>query len=320
MSTSFFCIIPIGLVVWRVGGRWTLGMPVVATIAWYSAEFVEGRVYSHFWIEGFTALTRLAFFLIFAYLLTTLRKNFAIEESSRRQAEEISRLKSSMMGLVSHEYGNMLTHLKLATFLLQQSELAPVPESRADSYEMIERAIEHLRLTTRNFLSLNRLESGQLQLDLRATPMGSVASETLRFMQPLIKAKKLKLEMDFPAAPVSVKADPEALSIIVSNLMTNAIKYTNAGTITVRIARDEGPPPRALFSVQDTGIGISAQDREKVFNGFRTDEGQKVAKGFGLGLRLIKELVERHGSHLEVESESGKGSRFFFYLPLESEP
>lgn len=315
---SIFFIIPIGLVVWRVGGPWNYIMPIVCSIAWYTAEAAEGRVYSHWEYGCWNALVRLGFFSIFSYMLIILRRNLVGEKSSREQAEEVSRLKSNMIGLVSHEYGNVLTHLKLSTFLLRESEPAPVEESRAKTYEMLGRAIEHLRTTTANFLNLNRLESGQLQLHILSKPVNFVASETLNYMQPLIDAKHLSLKLDLPPAALVANVDSEALALIMSNLITNAIKYTKAGTITVRVAEDAGPPARVLFSVQDTGIGIPAADLDRVLTGFRTKESQKVAKGFGIGLKLIKELIERHGSHLQIESELGKGSRFFFYLPVGS--
>jgi signal transduction histidine kinase len=165
-------------------------------------------------------------------------------------------------------------------------------------------------------LQLNRLESGQFILNIRPTPLRSVASETVLFLQPIIQAKQLRLDVDFPPMPVPVRADPDALSIVMSNLITNAVKYTRAGVITVRIALEPGESQRAMFSVEDTGIGISAQERERILSGFRTEEGQKVAKGFGIGLKLVKELIERHGSSLEIASVPGKGSRFFFHLPL----
>jgi signal transduction histidine kinase len=315
VSVSIFFIIPIALVVWRVGSLWAVVTPILASVAWWTAELATGRVYSHWEIGFWNSLVRLGFFLIFAKLIM-MRKNYIMEKTARQQAEEVSELKSKMIALVSHEYSNILTHLKLATYLLRESEPAPLPKSRESSYAMLERAIEHLRGTTVNFLSLNRLESGQLLLNIRPTPIRSVAAETLLLMQPLIESKRLRLEVDFPPAPVPVKADPDALSIIMSNLITNAIKYTNAGTITVRISREYGPPERALFEVQDTGIGISDSDSKQVLAGFRAEESRKVAKGFGIGLGLAKELIERHGSHLEIESELGKGSRFYFYLPL----
>jgi two-component system phosphate regulon sensor histidine kinase PhoR len=145
--------------------------------------------------------------------------------------------------------------------------------------------------------------------------MRSVARETLLLLQPLIESKKLRLATDFPSTPVPVRADSEALSLIMSNLITNAVKYTpSGGSITIRIAVE---PSGVLFSVADTGIGIAPQDMEKILSGsFRTEESRKVAKGFGIGLMLVRELVERHGSHLKIESAPGRGSRFYFHLPL----
>jgi signal transduction histidine kinase len=315
IGVSIFYILPIASVVWKIGGAWTVVMPIISAGAWLTAELAAGKVYSHWEVALWQTIIRLSFFFIFARLIT-MRKHYLIEKEAREHAQEVSRLKTNMIALVSHEYSNVLTNLKLSTFLLRGSEPTPLPESRSDSYNMLEKAIEHLRSTTVNFLSLNRLESGTFLLNIRRTPIDSIASEVLLLMQPLIAAKQLRLEVDFPPIPLPVKADPDALSIIMSNLITNAVKYTSAGTITVRISLEEGPLPRALFSVEDTGIGISAQDRERVLAGFRTEDSQKAARGFGIGLSLAKELIERHGSHIEIESEPGKGSRFCFHLPL----
>ena len=92
---------------------------------------------------------------------------------------------------------------------------------------------------------------------------------------------------------------------------------SNRGAIMISIVRAEGEPPRALVAVEDNGIGISAQDQKRIFSGFyRTEESRKVAKGFGIGLMLVNELLERHGSRLEITSEPRKGSRFAFHLPV----
>ncbi|MFA6004190.1 MAG: HAMP domain-containing sensor histidine kinase, partial [Elusimicrobiota bacterium] len=260
---------------------------------------------------------RLVFFFIFARLIT-MRRYYLTARAAHEAAEEVSRLKSNMISLVSHEYGNALTNMKLAMDLLRHSEPAPPETSREHAYEVLDRAIEHLRVATANFLNLNRLQSGHLKLNVCRTRMRTVASETLLILQPIIESKHLRLKIDFPTTPVPVQADPDALSLIMSNLMTNAVKYTpSGGSITIRIAKEDGPPPRARFSVEDTGIGISEPDRERILTGFyRTEESRKVAKGFGVGLMLVNELIERHGSQLQIESQPGQGARFYFYLPL----
>jgi signal transduction histidine kinase len=317
ISVSIFYILPIALVVWRVGGLWAGAMPAVCAATWWLAELVMGRTYSHWEFGIWNALIRFGFFFIFARLIT-LRQSYVREQAAHEASEETSRLKSNLISLVSHEYGNILANLKLATVILQESEPAPTTPSRGNAYEVLSRAVEHLRVSTSNFLNLNKIEAGHLKLDLRSTPIRPVINETLAFLQPIIAAKELRLQTAFPEVPLLVRADPQALAIIMSNLITNSVKYTpTGGSITVRIVRAAGEPPRARVEVEDSGIGISAQDQERIFSGFyRTEESRKVAQGFGVGLMLIKELLERHGSRLEIASKPGQGSRFAFHLPL----
>ncbi|MDD5658209.1 MAG: HAMP domain-containing sensor histidine kinase, partial [Elusimicrobia bacterium] len=234
IGVSIFFIIPIALVVWRVGGAWAVVMPVVSAAAWLAGELAAGVTYSHWEMGLWRALIRLGFFLIFSMLIT-MRRHFVMEKSARQAAEDASRLKSNMVALVSHEYANALTNMKLAMSLLRQSEAAP-PPPRESAYGVLERSIEHLGLATKNFLDLNRLQSGHLRLNIRRVRMRSAAAETLRLLNPIIAGKRLRLDLDFPRTPVSIRADPEALSVIMSNLVTNAVKYTpSGGSISVRI-------------------------------------------------------------------------------------
>jgi signal transduction histidine kinase len=317
ISISIFYIIPIALVVWRVGGPWAGAMPAVCAVCWWLAERAAGRVYSHWEIGLWNAVIRLGFFFIFARLITW-RQRYAVEKTAHEAAEENSRLKSNLMALVSHEYGNTLTNLKLATLILQQSEPSPVAPSRENAYQVLVRAVEHLRVSTSSFLNLNRIEAGHLKLDFRPTPIQPAVGEAVAFLQPVITGKELRLKTELPQAPLTVRADGEALSIILSNLVTNAVKYTpNGGAITIRVVRAPGRPARARVEVEDSGIGISAQDQERILSGYyRTEESRKAAHGFGIGLMLIKELIERHGSRLEISSAPGRGSRFSFQLPI----
>jgi signal transduction histidine kinase len=134
-------------------------------------------------------------------------------------------------------------------------------------------------------------------------------------MGPVVESKKVELRLDLPPHPVPAKADPDALSVIMTNLVGNAFKYTPAGgTVTVRV---EAGPDTALVSVEDTGIGIPKADQERVASGFyRAEGGRRTAKGFGVGLKVTRELLESQGSRLEIESEPGRGSKFSFSLPL----
>jgi len=254
-------------------------------------------------------------------LLVGSFRDVTAQKTLERHLHDVAQLKSDMISLVNHEYGNQLTNMRLALHLLRESEPASPGQSRKHAYEVLARAIEHLRVSTENFLNLNRLESGRFALRIHPTSLRSAALETLVLLRPMAEAKNVQLSLQSELSgelPVPVRADSEALSLIMNNLVNNAIKYTpSGGSVTVRISAVSPAGSQLRFSVADTGIGIFAPDQKRILSGFyRTAEGRKVAKGFGVGLMLVKELLERHGSRLEIESAPGQGSRFYFDLPL----
>jgi signal transduction histidine kinase len=227
-----------------------------------------------------------------------------------------------MVSLVSHEFGNSLTTMRLALTLLREAKGEGAEADRASSLAVMDRVIAHLTSTTANFLNLIRLEGGRFRPQLRRTRMRTVTHEALALLEPIIESKKVALRLDFPEVGVPVRADPDALSVVMANLIGNAFKYTpNGGSVTIRIAVEKTTPACALVSVEDTGIGIAPEDRERILSGdYRTREAMRVAKGYGVGLRVVSELLESQGSSLGLESEPGKGSRFFFRIPLWEEP
>ncbi|MBI5622255.1 MAG: PAS domain S-box protein [Elusimicrobia bacterium] len=250
-------------------------------------------------------------------------KDITAHKKLEQHLREVAELKSGMISLVSHEFGNILTSMNAAMHLLEGSEPVPKDESRRHSYEVVRRSIERLKGTSLNFLNLHRLESGKLPLDLHATPIRSVVLDRVLALRPMAEVRRieLRLESDLPEdLQLQVRADPEALSLVVGNLISNAVKYTPAGgSVTIRLGLPEGDPSRALLEVRDTGIGIEPRERALISSGFyRTARGRRVAGGFGVGLMLVKELLERHGSHLEIRSKPGQGSCFSFSLPCEA--
>ena len=138
-------------------------------------------------------------------------------------------------------------------------------------------------------------------------------------MRPLAEQKGIDLRLEFPETTFPVTADPDAMILVLSNLIGNAIKYTpSPGRVSVRLRPVSGDPTREVeVSIEDTGIGIAAQDQEAIFQGFyRTGQGRKISKGYGLGLMVSRQIMESHGSSLEVDSQPGQGSRLHFRLPV----
>ncbi|MCX5797936.1 MAG: sensor histidine kinase [Elusimicrobia bacterium] len=242
-------------------------------------------------------------------------------KESQSKLREAAKLRTDLISLINHEYANGLTNMRLAMGLLRATESGVPDETRRNAYQVMLLTLEKLKGYTANFLNLHRLESGQFEAAFQPIAVRSVLLDDLVTLRPLAEAKRqsLTLQAGLPEdMPVAVRADPDCLSLIINNLVTNAVKYTpEGGRIVIRVSLEKGPLPRVSFSIEDNGIGISAEDRQRILPGFyRTKEGQRAAKGFGVGLLLVRKLLEQHGSRLEIASEPGQGSRFSFSLPV----
>jgi signal transduction histidine kinase len=315
VSLAVVYLLPIGFVAWFCGGAWAYAMSLISATAWLQADMAAGRSYSHWFIPYLNGAMRLVFFCVVAALAGIITR---LRELKDRE-HELSELKSDMVSLVSHEFGNFLTTFKLALTILKESEPAGSSAQRQQYYATLERVYAHLASAVANFLNLNRIESGRFAPNLRRTPLRTLIHATVSQLGPLIEEKGVELRLDFPPRPVPVKADPDALSVIMSNLIGNAFKYTPAGgAVTVRVSLDS---QTALVDVEDTGIGIPEPDQRLIASGFyRAEGGQRTAKGFGVGLKVTRELLESLGARLDIKSAPGRGSTFSFRLPLWSAP
>ncbi|HNW43946.1 MAG TPA: HAMP domain-containing sensor histidine kinase [Elusimicrobiales bacterium] len=312
IAVSFFYLIPVMLVTWRIGFNSGLAVSIASVIVWFLADHALGaRNYAHPLIPYWNALVGFVFFVVSVVLLNRVKTLLSIEKAQ-------SKLKSSMLHTVSHEFNNSLTVMSTGIFLLKETEPAPADETRARLLATLENTQSQLSLYVKNILNEARMEDGRFKLDKKPLAMRELAADCAASVRDLVKQKSISLEVKMPEHPVFVSADKEALALVVSNLLGNAIKYTPArGRIAVEIAPSgEQPPKRIIFSVEDTGIGISLADLKKITAGFyRTEEGRSTADGFGLGLKIANELLVLHGSRLEISSEKGKGTSFFFELP-----
>lgn len=310
---SVFYLIPILLVTWNLGLKAGAIFSLLATAAEFCADDVFAhRVYSHPLAPYVDTATYLSFFLLIAFAASRVA-------SSNKRVADLLKLKTDMLSLVSHEFGNNLTVMVGTLCLLKEAEEDGSPASaRRQLYQTLDSVCAVLRLTSDTFLNQLRMESGSFSLEVRRIEVRALAHACVTALSCVAARKQVELVEDFPKQVRAVMADPDALALVFSNLVGNAIKYTpSGGTVTVRMTVPEPSAGRAVIAVEDTGIGIAEQDKTAVFSGFfRTQEGQRTAKGFGIGLRVCKDLVERHGSVLKLESAPGKGSRFTFEVPL----
>jgi signal transduction histidine kinase len=241
------------------------------------------------------------------------------EIALRKQAEELNKFKTDLVSVVSHEFGNALTVMKIATSILQQ-KLPPKTKKEIDHlFEMLLTNIDALNRAVHNLLNMGRQEAGKLAIGFVPTDAAELLDGVRKGLELLCENKGIRVSMVFPDDLRPVRADPASLTLVLSNLLSNAIKYTpDHGRIVLGIIREDSRPGFYRLYVQDSGIGVPEEDRAKILSGhFRTESGKKVtAKGFGVGLSLAQQIVEAHGSTIDIEGGPGKGSRFSFLLPI----
>ena len=246
-------------------------------------------------------------------LLTAMRSMADQLNAQYEKERQAGRLKSQLVSGVSHEFNNALAVIHTAHALLKENE--PTTAASSPWHEMLAANIRALSTMATNLLNLGRLESGKFNLDIQRVDAAALVGGAVSRLEILADRKKQTVKLDIPSNELPCACDPDALALVVTNLFTNAVKYTHeGGVITLGAKSSNGG---VLIFVEDTGIGVAPEDREKIFGGYyRSEAGKREAKGFGVGLALSRMILEAHGTDLELSSDLGKGSRFSFKLPL----
>ncbi len=227
-----------------------------------------------------------------------------------RQAEEI---KTTFVSVVSHELKTPVALIKGYAETLRREDAAWDRETMLDSLAVIVEEADHLTHLIDNLLEASRIQAGRLKLEPTDVSLPRLAQKIVEGMRD--QAAKHSMELDFPSDFPVVWGDPERLQEVLSNLIDNAVKYSPAGgTVWIGGRADQAS---VTVYVADQGIGIPAEAQERIFERFqRLDSNElKHTKGTGLGLYLVKAIVQAHGGRIWVESMPGRGSIFIFVLP-----
>lgn len=239
--------------------------------------------------------------------------------SLMRKERKASELKSAMVRMVSHEFNNALTVIDAVIFLLEETEPEKADPSREDLYRTLAYERKSLKNYVKNILNEARMDAGKFKIEKKPLALCDLAAATVSVMEELMRRKKISFTLDMTKEPFLVYADQEALALVLSNLVGNAVKYTpESGRIAIRLAPEKAG--YITFRIENSGRGIPEDDLKRLKTEFfRTGEGQSAAEGFGLGLKICNDMLLLHGSSLEVKSEYGKNACFYFSLPVESE-
>ena len=236
---------------------------------------------------------------------------------AKEKAEESDRLKSAFLANMSHEIRTPMNGILGFADLLKEPELSG--EERYEYISIIEQSGARMVSIINDIIDISKIESGQMKLVLSETNLNQQLDYVYNFFKPEAEKKGLQIfcKMIAPLQNEVIQTDREKFNAILINLVKNAIKFTKTGSIEFGYASSQ-QPQSLLFFVKDTGIGVRADQKEFIFERFRqgNETMNKSYEGAGLGLSISKAFIEMLGGKIWVESEEGKGSTFYFTLPL----
>jgi signal transduction histidine kinase/DNA-binding response OmpR family regulator len=291
---------------------------VIGTIT--AANRINQRVFTPHDVELLMALTTQAATVIEnVRLYEETRQAKEEAEQARARAEVANHAKSDFLSRMSHELRTPLNGiLGYAQILKNDADLS---RRQADGLSVIQQSGEHLLTLITDILDLAKIEAGRFELLPTPIQLDIFMQNTLAIIQ--MRAEKKRLELNYQPLsmiPDAVAVDEKRLRQILLNLLNNAIKFTETGQVTLQLELIDQPDVnqvRLRFAVVDTGVGMTPEQLQQIFNPFeQVGDMKKRAEGTGLGLAISNQLVEAMGGQLQVASELGHGSTFWFELPL----
>ena len=236
-------------------------------------------------------------------------------QTALKKLSELNQLKANFVANISHELRTPLTHIKGYLELLSSYSLGPLNKEQENAVNISWQAAGRLEALINNLILFSVAARGEMTLKLVPVDLNKITSEVIGYIHPKATDRGVLLKINvFPNLPL-VKADPEKISWVILQLLDNAIKFTMpGGNVTLTIQKEGGN--LLLISVTDTGIGIPKNRTKEVFEAFHQLDGSSKRRfgGIGMGLALVHDIIEAHGSVIEVESMEGKGSSFHFPL------
>ena len=231
------------------------------------------------------------------------------------ELKHISKMKSDFVSAVSHELRTPLTSIKGYASILIDGQAGDIPLAVKERLEKINKHSDSLVKLINDLLDISRIESGRVDMKFESENIKDIVENVADLLAPQIKEKQLQLTLDVPESLSKVYIDHGQIERVFINLISNAIKFTpEKGNIAVRA---RGVDEHIQIDITDSGIGISMEDKERIFSEFYRVENtiNQSLKGSGLGLTLVKYIVEAHKGKIWVESQLNKGSCFSFTLP-----
>lgn len=255
--------------------------------------------------------------IVLAAGATLLIINFIITNSFERMADA-SRMKTELVNIVSHQLRAPLTNIRFALdFLTSNDKNQPVtePAEQEEYHNIIKDNSKRMNDLVNNLLTISRIESGNFPLNKQNVSLVKITQGLIEKFKAYTVASNIKVSLDVQGKTRNVFTDPLWLEQVVENLLDNAIKYTKGGgEIKITIKQKDG---KIDFGIEDQGMGIPKEEQRYIFQKFFRSKNVSKAKthGSGLGLNIVKKVIELSGGNVWFQSQEGKGTTFFFVLP-----
>lgn len=230
--------------------------------------------------------------------------------------KEVDRAKSEFVSLASHQLKTPLSAINWYSEMVLEEEVGPLNPKQKEYLKNLHDANRRMVELVNSLLNVSRIDLGAFAVEPSAIDFSQVADAVLLELAPQIKLKRQRLDKEYDPATPEINADPKLIQIVFQNLLSNAVKYTPPGGALSLAIKKEGE--NVLIRVTDTGYGIPAADQGKIFTKlFRADNVKdKESEGTGLGLYIVKAVVETAGGRIWFDSLEGRGTTFFITLPL----
>lgn len=265
------------------------------------------------------AITFFVCCLVIVFFIILRRRETLLDLVEKAHAEllTVDKMKSDFVSIVSHELRTPLTSIRNAASILLKGGMAkrPVDSNEKELLDIIVSNVDRQAKMVSDLLDISKIEENLISINFETTDIVGLAQETVKSLQSQAENKEIDVLFTCDIKDKWVLVDPEHTRRIIDNLIANAIKFTpKGGRIIVRVEESD---TQVKVTVSDTGIGISAAEKEKLFTKFYRSSDSKARQqaGWGLGLAITKSLVEAQGGSIGVDSEPGKGSSFYFTLP-----
>jgi len=291
---------------WRIALLLGLGASVVDTLVAFMIPVDQG------WFSD--ASVRVLFWLALAGITTALAWQHERECGTRAELEKTVQVRSDRLSMLSHEIRTPLTLMRASLELLFDESAGPLTEQQRIFLETIFQNEKRIDTLAQNLLTQARLESGVFSPKTQPVDLRRIVRLVVNDLRILIKQRSQQIRTYYPQVLPLVPADPALIRQVLINLIQNASRHTSeGGRIIVSIARNDR---NLLVSVTDDGAGMGLEHRRQLFRRFSTSVANS-GEGTGLGLVIVKQIVERHGGQVYVDTSLGRGASFYFTLPLD---